>query len=89
MKIIRNGIEIELTPEELRHAYDEYERICHAEDVKFFLGQFGENISDELIDNIVTDWLDMIADNDYIAESHWDTLEYVLKEHNISYDRGI
>lgn len=34
MKIIRNGKEIELTPEELRQAYDEQNKFFRKEDIK-------------------------------------------------------
>ncbi|HAU85700.1 MAG TPA: hypothetical protein DCW90_09395 [Lachnospiraceae bacterium] len=63
MKIIRNGIEIELTDEELRNAYYEQQFLFDREDCRYTLVEIlTENQMNALIGDKVDEILDLAAD---------------------------
>lgn len=43
MKIFRNNVEIELTPDEVRNAYECYKHQCHIEDARRHFEEWVEN----------------------------------------------
>lgn len=93
MTIKRNGMEIELTTEELRKAYDEYELICRIEDIMSAITQadFDEYFSDDdlenekIMHNIANNISDILGDCDMYWDIYWqvvaDVVEEYIKEH--------
>lgn len=76
MKIIRNGIEIELTPEEVRMAYDEQENIYRINDI---LERYNVPESDW---NFISErFYKRLSDNDGYWDRYWETLESVCNEY--------
>ena len=75
MKIIRNGQEIELTPEEMREAYYEIKDEYTIEDIRSRY-----NVPDDKIDEVLMLFERMIGDNDDFWDSYWSMIEYVAKE---------
>lgn len=75
MKIIRNGQEFELTPEEMRQAYYEMKDEYTIEDIRTLY-----NMSDDKIYEALTIFERVIGDNDDFWDSYWSTIEFVAKE---------
>ena len=94
MIIKRNGIEIELTAEELRKAYNEYELICRVEDIMSAITQedFDDYFSDDdlenekIMHNIANNISDILGDCDMYWDIYWqvvaDAVEEYIKEHS-------
>lgn len=93
MRIIRNGVEIELTPSEVREAHDEYSKQCRNEDVLSKLEERLENdVDNQILINLVNDLEENInitliekvenalSKNDGYYESYWSTIDNVLDE---------
>lgn len=93
MKIVRNGVEIELTPAEVREAHDEYSKQCRNEDILSKLKERLENdVDNQVLINLVNDLEENInialiekvenalSKNDGYYESYWSTVDYVLDE---------
>lgn len=84
MKIIRNGIEFELTKEELFEAYVEQEHIWDVDYVRDMLPDFEEydsipeNKREDVIEKVATAMRAFVFKNDC---NDYDALEYVI-EHN-------
>ena len=88
-----NGMEIELTAEELRKAYDEYELLCRVEDIMSAITQvdFDEFFSDDdlenekIMHNIANNISDILGDCDMYWDIYWqvvaDAVEEYIKEH--------
>lgn len=83
MKIYRNGIEIELTPAEIRQAHEEYNIFCKMEDV---IGKFDEQypdsyfkINENLQRSLAVKVEDALGKNDGYYEAYWATVENVLE----------
>lgn len=83
MKIYRNGIEIELTAEEIRQAHDEYNISCKMEDV---VGKFDElypdsyfKIDEKLQRSLANEVEDALGKNDIYYEAYWTSVENVLE----------
>ena len=80
MKITRNGVEIELTAEEMRFAYDEYILNCRMEDIKSVIDQYPEypETSDEQLHYLADEVDSALSKNDIYYEAYWQTIDYVL-----------
>lgn len=75
MKIIRNGQEIELTPEEMRQAYTEVKDEYTIEDIRALY-----NVPNEKIDEVLTIFERVIDNNDSFWDSYWSMIEYVAEK---------
>lgn len=94
MTINRNGMEIELTAEELRKAYDEYELQCRVEDVLSAITQddFDEYFSDDDLENekimhyIANNISDILCGYDAYWDIYWsvvvEAVDEYIKEHS-------
>ena len=83
MKITRNGIEIELTQEELRQAYEEKAFEYFAEDVRSIVENMELEEEFDCSDYEELTWRfdKAIGRNDSYWDSYWCTLESVIKEY--------
>lgn len=79
MKIIRNGVEYELTRRELYDAHEEYEYDCLIEDIKSKAEEMGINLTDENLDDIADSAQRAIDRDDYLWESRESDIEYALE----------
>ena len=75
MKIIRNGQEFELTPEEMRQAYYEMKDEYSIEDIRSRY-----NLSDDKIDEALTIFERVFGCNDGFWDSYWSMIEYVAEK---------
>ena len=75
MKIIRNGQEFELTPEEMRQAYYEMKDEYKIEDIRSIY-----NLSEDKIDEALTIFERVIDNNDSFWDSYWSMIEYVAEK---------
>ena len=75
MKIIRNGQEIELTPEEMRQSYYEMKDEDTIEDIRSRY-----NLSDDKIDEALTIFERVFGCNDSFWDSYWSMIEYVAEK---------
>ena len=75
MKIIRNGQEFELTPEEMRQAYYEMKDEYTIEDIRSRY-----NLYDDKIDEVLTIFKRVIDNNDSFWDSYWSMIEYVAEK---------
>ena len=75
MKIIRNGQEIELTPEEMRQVYYEMKDEYTIEDIRSRY-----NLPDDKIDEALTIFERVIDNSDSFWDSYWSMIEYVAEE---------
>lgn len=79
MKIIRNGVEYELTRRELYDAHEEYEYDCLIEDIKSKAEEMEINLTDENLDDIAYFAQRAIDRDDYLWESRERDIEYALE----------
>lgn len=80
MKIIRNGIEIELTGMELFDAHQEYERSCLIEDIRGKAEEMEVDLKEKDL-NQLADIVDKtLSNNDSYWDSYWMSIEYVINE---------
>ena len=79
MKIIRNGLEIELTNEEMRNAYMVMKRKYFKEDVEAQAEEMEIDIS-KCVDNVVDYAAHALDNNDSYWDSYWMSIEYALDE---------
>ena len=75
MKIIRNGQEFELTPEEMRQAYHEMKEGYTIEDIRSRYNMPNNKITEALML-----FEGMIGYNDSFWDLYWSTIEFVAKE---------
>ena len=75
MKIIRNGQEFELTPEEMRQAYNEMNDEYTIEDIRCLY-----NMPDDKIDEALTIFEGVFASNDNFWDSYWSMINFVAEE---------
>ena len=75
MKIIRNGQEFELTPEEMRQAYHEMKEGYTIEDIRSRY-----NLSEDKIDEALTIFERVFGCNDSFWDSYWSMIEYVAEK---------
>ena len=80
MKIIRNGIEYELTHEEMREAYLETKFEYLKDDIKCKAEEMDIKLSDELVEDIADRAEKWLGNNESLWESYWMTIEYALEE---------
>ena len=82
IKRIINGkpVEIKLTQSEMWDAYREQEHEFDMEDVRHWLEEDGQELTDEQIDDAACwarEWMD---ENDHMAEIRWDIIDDAIKE---------
>lgn len=75
MKIIRNGQEFELTPEEMRQAYDEMNDEYTIDDIRCLY-----NMPDDKIDEALTIFEGVFTSNDNFWDSYWSMINFVAEE---------
>ena len=75
MKIIRNGQEFELTPEEMRQVYHEMKEGYTIEDIRSRYNMPNNKITEALML-----FEGMIDSNDSFWDLYWSTIEFVAKE---------
>ena len=75
MKIIRDGQEFELTPEEMRQAYYEKKDEYTIEDIRSRY-----DMPDDKIDEALTIFERVIDSDDNFWDSYWSMIEYVAEE---------
>ena len=75
MKIIRNGQEFELTPEEMRQAYHEMKERYTIEDIRSRYNMPNNKITEALML-----FEKMIGYNDSFWDLYWSTIEFVAKK---------
>ena len=80
MKIARNGIEIELTYDEMREAFE----IMHAkylrEDIESRMEDMEVELSRETVDYMVQRVDKCLSNNDSYWDSYWMTIENIIEE---------
>ena len=82
MKIIRNGIEIALTTEEMRMAYEEKDREYLIEDIKNKLEDLEIDESNLDVDTIADIAKSTLENHDSYWECYWMAIEYAIEERN-------
>lgn len=80
MKIIRDGIEYELTPTEMREVYLKMRSEYLKEDIESKAEEMEIELSDDIIQSVVNRVDKCLGNNDSYWESYWFTVEYVLTE---------
>ena len=80
MKITRNGIEYELTWQEIRDAYLLMEREYLKEDIKSKADDINVDLSEKDLDKLAIMVNKTLSNNDSYWDSYWMSIEYVLKE---------
>ena len=80
MTIIRNGIEIELTWQEIRNAYLLMDREYLKEDIISKANDMDIDWYNMDLNKIVDCVHDTLDNNDSYWESYWMSIEYVLRE---------
>lgn len=79
MKITRNGIEYELTWQEIRDAYLLMEREYIKEDIETKANELGVYLSDKDLNKLANRVDYALSNNDSYWERYWMSIEYVLK----------
>ena len=83
MKIIRNGIAIELTSAEMRQIFIELERSYLVEDIQSKAEELEVDLSDEELNTIADIAQSGLSHNDSYWESYWLTIECAIENrHN-------
>ena len=82
MKIIRNGLEIELSWAEMREVYEYMKRDYIKDDIVCKLEETGIELDDDEIENIVEIVESGLEHNDSYWESYWMTIEYAIEHRN-------
>jgi hypothetical protein len=80
MKIIRDGVEYELTRAEMREVYEKMKAEYLREDVECKAEEMEIELSDTTMDYVVGRVEKCLSNNDSYMESYWMTIEYVLNE---------
>ena len=80
MKIIRNGVEYELTWNEIFDAHREYERECFIEDIKAKAEEIEVDLTNRDMDEIVDLAMRSYNNDDYLWESYWNDIQYAIEE---------
>ena len=80
MKIIRNGIEYELTVSEMRNAYIEMEIEYIKEDIIAKADELEVSLKDKNINTIIENVHNALNHNDSWFEAYWMTIEYALRD---------
>lgn len=79
MKIIRNGIEYELTSEEMREVYEEMKLEYLKEDIECKAEEIGIKLSEKDMDNVTYMAQKGIDNNDSYWECYWMAIKYALE----------
>ena len=79
MKIVRNGVEIELTPRELREAFLEMEKEYLIEDIQSRAEDMEVVLDKHDIATVVNMAQSGLERNDSYWESYWATIEYAIE----------
>lgn len=80
MTITRNGIEIELTWQEIREAYLFWEHECFKEDIVSRAEDMEIDLSNHDINKIADRVDKALSHNDFYWDSYWTSIEHVLDE---------
>lgn len=80
MKIIRNGIEYELTECELHEAYREREKLYRIEDIKIRMDKMKIDQVSIDMDAVLIRLQSAIDDDNYLWYSYWSDVEYAIKQ---------
>ena len=80
MKIIRNGVEYELTWSEIFDAHREYERECFIEDIKAKAEEMEVDLTNRDMNEIVDLAMRSYNNDDYLWESYWNDIQYAIEE---------
>jgi len=81
MKITRNGVEYELTFEECRKAYEEWQYEIRKEDLLCKLEEMEmENASEQQINIMLKRIEKSIDNNDYYWDIYWEVIENIIEE---------
>lgn len=79
MKITRNGIEIELTNEEIREAYEIKKKEYLIEDIRCKLEEMEIEMSEQEIEDVVGVAESTLGNHDSYWECYWMSIEYAIK----------
>lgn len=79
MKIIRNGIEIELTAEETRKAYEIKDREYLLEDIQSKLEEMELDVTDDEMECIADITKSTLENHDSYWECYWMSIEYAIE----------
>lgn len=82
MKIIRDGIEIELTAEEMRKAYEIKDREYLFEDIKSKLEEMEIDVTDKEMEVIADITKSTLENHDSYWECYWLSIEYAIEHRN-------
>lgn len=82
MKITRNGIDYELTWQEMREAYVAMRREYTKEDILSRLEEMDVDLSEEDIETVIDITEGCLDNNDSYWESYWMTIEYAINNRN-------
>ena len=80
MKIIRNGIEYELTIAEMREVYENMKMAYLREDIESKADEMEIELSETTMDYVAARVNKCLSNNDSYMESYWMTIEHVLEE---------
>ena len=81
MKIYRDGQAIELTPQEIRDAYEEYATDGAKADIKTIAETMDIDIPEEALDELTHNLDIVVGDDDGYWDSYWCDVEYVIREY--------
>ena len=80
MKITRNEIEIELTNEEIREAYEIKRKEYLIEDIRCKLEEMELEMSDDEIEDVAGITESTLGNHDSYWECYWMSVEYAIEE---------
>lgn len=80
MKIVREGIEYELTSAEMREIYKTMKAEYLREDIEAKAEEMDIELSEDTMNYVVGRVDKCLSNNDSYWESYWMTIEYVLEE---------
>lgn len=80
MKIVRNGVEIKLTSEEMREVYLEQKFQYLKDDIKCKAEELDIKLLDEQLEEVADRAGKWLGNNESLWESYWLTIEYALEE---------
>ena len=80
MKIIRNGVDIELTAEEMYAAHQEYMTECLKDDIAARAEDIGVNVFDDQMEKVVLVAEKTLEHNDSYYESYWASIDVAIYE---------
>ena len=83
MVIERDGFPVELTAQELREAYEEYQLNCMKEDIRSIIEQRedADDCSDDTVTRLAEKALHALSKNDAYFEAFWYNAEDVVADY--------